>query len=193
MMKAPKPIKNATLLSELIINGERGYEFDADGQMRKLSFADSVTLIRNSENTNAAVYETKGYIRLRKGQLQTKTINTTLINRNGLSFISPTANVIIPVEKITKYLLSKEHPVGKHKAVLYEKVLGITLDNYTELLTILRDGVKKHPVTNETPTEHGIKYNIDIPVFRNNRNAIILSAWIEVNEGKIRLATAYIK
>ena len=42
--------------------------------------------------------------------------------------------------KLTHYALDPDSPHGRHKAVLFERLLGFTKDNYTVLLRQLEGG-----------------------------------------------------
>lgn len=35
----------------------------------------------------------------------------------------------VPMEKLVGYALNPEHPVGKHKALIFKAILGITLED----------------------------------------------------------------
>ena len=43
-------------------------------------------------------------------------------------------STIIDARKFTHYALNPNSPRGKNKAIVFEKVLGFTKNNYTELL-----------------------------------------------------------
>ena len=51
-------------------------------------------------------------------------------------------NAHIPVEKIEEYLLSKTHPIGKSKALFFNRV-GYTLQNKTLLINDIHTIVKE--------------------------------------------------
>ncbi len=100
----------------------------------------------------------------------------------------------VPMEKLAGYVLNTEHPVGKHKAAVFEAVLGITMAE----ADYLRDKIIEAALTQEaTPTrqdEFGQRYQVDFEIERNGRNATIVTAWIlEPNELSPRLTSCYIK
>ena len=43
-------------------------------------------------------------------------------------------HVIIDLRKLTEYALNPENPIGRHKARVFEAMLGYTQDNYQALL-----------------------------------------------------------
>lgn len=100
----------------------------------------------------------------------------------------------VPLEKLTDYALNPEHPVGKHKATVFEAVLGITIAD----ADYLRDKIMEAALTQEAiPTrldEFGQRYQIEFEIERNGRTATILTSWIlEPNELLPRLTSCYVK
>lgn len=98
----------------------------------------------------------------------------------------------VPMEKLKDYALNLEHPVGKHKAAVFEAAFGMTVADY------LKDKIMKAVLTQEAiPTrldEFGQRYRIEFEIERNGRKATILTAWIlEHNELSPRLTSCYVK
>ena len=54
---------------------------------------------------------------------------TTMIRKNGKDYINPNINIIIDENKFTAYALNPEHEVGRHKAYVFNQVLGYNLTN----------------------------------------------------------------
>jgi hypothetical protein len=69
-------------------------------------------------------------------------------------------NAIVPPEKLTAYLLSLTHPVGRSKARFFRK-LGFTAANADRLQSELLRIAQSQPVTIEETTSFGRKYVID--------------------------------
>ena len=94
--------------------------------------------------------------------------------------------------KLTQYLLSTTHPVGKAKAKFF-MAFGFSGDESDRMEAALRNHGQTRPIVQESETEHGVKYvlecDIDSP---DDRNPCIRSVWI-VDAGKTapRLVTAY--
>lgn len=109
-----------------------------------------------------------------------------------VQFINSESIEISPA-KLTEYALNPEHPVGKHKAKVFETTLGYTLDNYQDLI----DNVYKSiDVSNFIPKGnqgYGMRYEQTLELTGSNGNkANVLTAWIETdNKGK-RLTTIYV-
>ncbi len=103
-------------------------------------------------------------------------------------------HAFVPMEKLVDYVLNPEHPVGKHKAAVFEVVLGITVVD----ADYLRDTILEAVLTQEAiPTkldEFGQRYQMEFEVERNGRSATILTSWIlEHSEHSPRLTSCYIK
>ncbi|MFN0175215.1 MAG: DUF6883 domain-containing protein [Saprospiraceae bacterium] len=100
----------------------------------------------------------------------------------------------IPMGKLVDYALNPEHPVGKHKAAVFEAVLGITILE----AEFLKDKILEAVLTEEAvPTRQdkfGQRYQIEFVLERNGRKAIILTAWILTPlEFSPRLTSCFIK
>ena len=95
-------------------------------------------------------------------------------------------------EKLDRYLLNPEHPVGGAKAKFFEQALGFTRANAGGLAKQLVFDLSKATKTAVTP--YGIKFNQVINVVgANGRTIPIKTAWImeiEYSTAKVRLVTA---
>jgi len=98
----------------------------------------------------------------------------------------------IPSEKLTAYLLSETHPVGKSKAKLFRSV-GYNELNVSLLKEALMSIAQTADIMDTQSSEHGIKYVIEgllqTPVGGTLK---IRTIWIIENEqGGPRFVTAY--
>ena len=91
-------------------------------------------------------------------------------------------------------MLDPRHPEGRHKARLFEAVLGITRDNADPL----RDALFAAARTSDEAewrgdVGFGDVYLLRVPVVAGDRSAAVVSAWI-VRRGEDfpRLVTCYI-
>ena len=94
-------------------------------------------------------------------------INKKLVLPNAI--IASTAR-----EKLQKYLLNSNHPVGKHKARVLNSVLGYHYGNWTELSDKIFDAVQTAEVAKIEKTKHGIKYKIPMRILGKNRKVLFL-------------------
>ena len=94
------------------------------------------------------------------------------------------------IDKLDRYLLNLEHPIGGSKAKWFEKALGFTKENMNNLAKqIVFDETK---ATQTALTEYGAKFNQLIKVEGANGKIIEVNfAWMKNKEdGFVRLVTA---
>jgi len=100
-------------------------------------------------------------------------------------------NAFIQPEKLTGYLLSETHSVGKSKAKFFRE-LGFNEQNVTLLEQELLKIVKNQEINEIITTEHGTKYviigTINTP---KNTSVSILTVWIiDLGKDTPRFVTA---
>lgn len=100
---------------------------------------------------------------------------------------------VVDMRKIRHYCLSKEHPRGRHKALVFERVLGLTTENSEEL----RDALKQAAVEGEASVGisdlYGARYIIDFELERNGKKGTIRSCWIVLSrEDRPRFVTCFV-
>ncbi len=69
--------------------------------------------------------------------------------------------VIIPMEKLLGYCLNPNHIRGKHKARVFEAVLGITAANVEELEALVRQAALEGEIVQERETDFGREFKLD--------------------------------
>jgi len=96
--------------------------------------------------------------------------------------------------KIEEYVLNPSHWEGRHKARVFESVLGITLSNQNVLRqAILAAAANSDQAEAVGDNGHGIVYLLRFPLVTAHRTAMILTAWIILHgEDFPRLVTCYI-
>ena len=100
---------------------------------------------------------------------------------------------IIDQRKITDYCLSPDHDDGKHKARLFQNVLGLTRNHATLLLDALREAVVSGEAVHGRLDRYGQRYVIDFEFAGPTGRATLRSAWIiRPGETALRLVTCYI-
>jgi hypothetical protein len=103
-------------------------------------------------------------------------------------------DAVVPLRKVTEYLLSESHPVGSSKAGFFRR-LGFHDDNVrlleNGLLAIARD----EDAIEVTSSPHGIKYVVDGRIEAPRGGMVVVrTVWIiEAEEGRPRFVTAYPK
>jgi hypothetical protein len=96
--------------------------------------------------------------------------------------------------KIEEYVLNPQHREGRHKARVFESVLGITLDTQNVLRqAILVAAAESEQVEARGDNGHGEVYVLRFPLETAAGRAIVLTAWIvRRREDFPRLTTCYI-
>jgi hypothetical protein len=100
---------------------------------------------------------------------------------------------IVEIEKLRDYCLSPGHPRGRHKARVFQSLLGMTAAHAEELRAALIDAALKEEASVGASDQYGTRYIIDFELRRGGRTAGIRSCWIVLN-GEIapRFVTCYI-
>ena len=96
--------------------------------------------------------------------------------------------------KVEDYILNPEHREGKHKARLFESVLGITRSNADVLKNaILSAAANSDNVERRGDNGHGDVYVVCFTMETGRGAAAVLTAWIVLyGEDFPRLVTCYI-
>jgi filamentous hemagglutinin len=92
-------------------------------------------------------------------------------------------------DKLGRYLLDPNHPVGGDKATWFRKALGFTQDNLDDLARQIKFDPSKAIATELT--QHGQKFEQVIQIVGANGKRIdVLFVWIRNNDGVVRLVTS---
>jgi hypothetical protein len=103
-------------------------------------------------------------------------------------------NAVVDIEKFVAYSLNSEHPEGKHKALIFEKVLGITVQDAGWLQSAILENLAFYEATEQEETKFGKKYVVEMKIQNDERTANVRTAWIIEHNGTVpRLITCYIK
>ena len=104
-------------------------------------------------------------------------------------------SIHIDPRKLTHYVLDTDSPHGKHKAVLFDKLLGFTKENYTSLLHQLEGRAMHAEVTFYSEDKFGKRYTADITVEgMEGQRAVVRTGWIVTPESmEAHLVTLYVR
>jgi hypothetical protein len=92
-------------------------------------------------------------------------------------------------DKLRRYLLDPNHPIGGDKATWFRKALGLTQDNLDDLARQIKFDPTKAIATELT--QHGQKFEQVIQIVGANGKRIdVLFVWIRNNDGVVRLVTS---
>jgi hypothetical protein len=91
-------------------------------------------------------------------------------------------------DKLERYLLNPDHPVGGPKAKWFQEALGFTKENAADLAKQIKFDETAATITGVT--EHGTKFNQAIRITGANGRIIdVIFAWIKNTDGVVRLVT----
>lgn len=114
--------------------------------------------------------------------------------KDPLELLPGYGSAVIPDAKISGYALNMEHPVGKHKAIAFQKVLGYTVDNKDDLLRQVHQGLDRYRATARAATKYGQPFEVKMLVHgANGKYAPVKTGWqIDNGSETPRLVSIYI-
>ncbi len=99
---------------------------------------------------------------------------------------------VVPVRKITHYLLSTTHRDGRHKAEFFRS-FGFKLEAWEELASALLNHARQYEIVETVPTPFGRNFVVEgvLPA-PDGRAPIVRAVWFIANgQETATLATAY--
>ena len=95
-------------------------------------------------------------------------------------------------QKLEKYSLNMDHSRGRDEAILFNKRLGITLENREILEAALLQAAIEDEAILRQANDYGSHYNVRFSMQTETENSIVLSGWIiRPNEDFPRLTNTY--
>jgi hypothetical protein len=103
--------------------------------------------------------------------------------------------VVIDTRKLTEYALDPDNPVGRHKALVFERILGFTKDNYELLLQQIEAQALAAEATLQYTDQHGHRYRVDLEVTgAQGQRAVVRTGWQVVpGHDEARLVTLFVR
>jgi len=100
---------------------------------------------------------------------------------------------IIPIEKLTKYVLDPINSRGKWMA--FKDALGYDINNADELSNNIRNNLKNFSAVFKGDKGYGETYSVLMELTgANGKNANVMTAWLIDNKNnEIRMTSAYVK
>ena len=105
-------------------------------------------------------------------------------------------DIIIDSRKLTEYALNRDNPKGTHKAVMFERHLGFTKDNYQLLLAKIEASILDAEAILQKKDLLGQRYQVDLEItgIQPGQQEIVRTAWIiKPNSNLARLVTLYVR
>jgi len=106
----------------------------------------------------------------------------------------PHANqAVVELDKLTQYCLNPAHPRGRHKARVFESVLGLTTADAELVRQTLLDAALRNEAVPAEGDEHGQRYVIEFATIGPAGSATIRSAGIvRADEDFPRFVSCYV-
>jgi len=103
--------------------------------------------------------------------------------------------VTIDPRKLTAYALDPEHPLGCHKAYVFERVLGFTVSNYEPLVEQIERAALSAEAYLTRTDAHGSHYTVDLSITGpEGQRAVVRTGWlVATSSGEARLTTLYVR
>ena len=109
-------------------------------------------------------------------------------------FLPHSNRAIVDVEKLSGYCLNPDHPLGKHKARVFEASLGMTSEDAEVLRSLILTGIRQGDCFPGVADQYGERYVVDFLIQWNGLEALIRTIWIiRASEKSPRLRTCYLK
>ena len=105
-------------------------------------------------------------------------------------------DVIIDSRKLTEYALNPDNPKGIDKAVMFERYLGFTQDNYQFLLEQIESKVLNAEAVLQRTDIYGQRYQVDLAIIgiKPEQQEIVRTGWIVKSDSNTaRLVTLYVR
>lgn len=100
----------------------------------------------------------------------------------------------IDLIKLRDYCLNMNHPVGRHKAKVFKKILGMERKDAKFLRQLILKEVSNTSAEEVFRDEFGIRYRCDIKIELDQHSATIITIWIiRWGLNQPALVTCYLK
>jgi hypothetical protein len=100
---------------------------------------------------------------------------------------------IINEEKLGGYCLNPDHIIGKHKARVFQKLLGISQKDAPLLKTMILEKISCTECIEATPSDFGRRFIVDVILVNFDKEALVRTSWIlKKDELAPRLTSCYL-
>jgi len=103
-------------------------------------------------------------------------------------------HAVVPIEKLRDYCLNPQHTEGRHKALVFAAVLGLTAAHAEDLRRTLLAVARTHEAVFTKHSPHGQHFVLDFRMTApGGREGVVRSAWIVLNDENFpRLVSCYV-
>lgn len=100
---------------------------------------------------------------------------------------------IIPIEKLRDYCLNPHHSGGKHKALVFDKLLGLSSNDAEWFRAVLKKEILAADAIKSKEDQYGERYMVEFDLKTKQGQARVRSTWILLKgEAYPRLTSCYI-
>jgi len=109
-----------------------------------------------------------------------------------MNILPRVSEVIIPIEKFTRYALNPDK--DRDKAIAFDRALGYNLDNVGHLISQIRNCLPLFPATKKGNIGYGDRYEVILDITGiHGKTAKVLTGWIDdASNGEMRLTTIHV-
>ncbi len=102
-------------------------------------------------------------------------------------------NLVLDLRKLEDYCLDPAHPRGRHKARVFQRVLGIERRDAQWLREALLANAPAAEAVEIGNDRFGLRLQADIPVARQGRTAMVRTLWmVERGVAGVRLVACWV-
>jgi hypothetical protein len=104
--------------------------------------------------------------------------------------------VKIDSRKLTQYALNLDNPKGLNKAIMFQRHLEYTQDNYEPLLQQIANKSLEAKAVYQSTDRHGKRYQVDLEItgIEPGQQEIVRTGWIvEPDSDTAKLVTLYVR
>lgn len=105
------------------------------------------------------------------------------------------SRVVINPRKLTEYALNADNPVGANKALMFQRHLGFTKDNYDFLLEQISTKAPDSEAILQRTDEHGRHCAVELEIIGTaGQQEIVRTGWVVPHDSdEARLLTLYVR
>lgn len=157
-------------------------------------FSKAAKLRTQSARTEAAGFGPKQMKAAEKATSSSARFDSQYLAKDVSELLPGYERAIIADSKVSGYALNMEHPVGKNKAIVFEKVLGYNISNKDLLADKVRSGLSKYRAIAKKTTQYGEPFEVLMLIEgANGRFAPVKTAWqIDSGTDFPRLISMYV-
>ena len=157
-------------------------------------FTKAAGLRSQRERTMVAGFGKKQATAARKAASSMNQFDSQHLAKDTSELLPGYDRAVIPDGKLTGYVLNMEHPVGKNKALVFEKVLGYNIGNKDMLIDRVYAGLKKYRANARKPTQYGQPFEVLMMLEGvNGKFTPVKTAWqIDSGSDFPRLVSMYV-